>query len=103
MLKNGGYTLQFMAPSAGRIAIDWYYVPKGAKITKAKPKPKPVLVATGTATSSKAGRIKLKIKLTRTGRQMLKRVRSLKLTSRGTFTPAGKRGVVASRAITLRR
>ena len=101
VLKKGGYTFSFKAPSAGRVVIDWYYVPKGAKISKAKPKP--VLVATGKASLSRVGRVKLTIKLTRSGKQMLERARSVKLTSKGTFTPAGKKAVAASKTITLRR
>jgi hypothetical protein len=99
LLKNGGYTFSFKAPSSGRVVIDWYYLPKGAKISKAKPKP--VLVAAGRGSSSKAGRVKLTIKLTGSGRQMLKHTNRLKLTSEGTFTPTGKTAIIASKTITL--
>jgi hypothetical protein len=101
LLKKGGYTLSFKALSAGRVVIDWYYVPKGAKVSTLKPKP--VLVATGKASFSKASLVKLTIKLTQSGKQMLKRAKSLKLTSKGTYTPAGKAAVVATKTITLKR
>ena len=53
LLKKRAYSSFFRALSAGRVVIDWYYVPKGAKISKAKTKPKPLLVASGKADFSK--------------------------------------------------
>ncbi len=35
LLHNGGYSMSFTAPSAGRLVVYWYFVPKGAHIAKA--------------------------------------------------------------------
>ncbi|MBV9416098.1 MAG: hypothetical protein JO363_14040 [Solirubrobacterales bacterium] len=62
-----------------------------------------MLVASGRATFAKAGQAKLTIKLTRKGKQMLKGVRRLKLTARGTYTSSGRAAVTATRTFTLKR
>jgi hypothetical protein len=105
LLKKQGYVLSFTALSTGKLVIDWYYVPAGAHVTRAKPKPKPkpLLVATGKATFSQAGTRKLTITLTANGNQLLKRAQRLKLTAKGAFTPAGKSEVVATKEFTLTR
>ncbi len=54
-----------------------------------------MLVATGHANFSKAGTRKVKAKLTAKGMRLLKHAKHLKLTAKGTFTPLGKRAVVA--------
>ena len=83
--KHGSCVVSFSAPSAGELVISWYELPKGAHLSSAKP----VLVASGRATTSAAGGVKLTIKLTAMGKRLLKASRSLKLTAKGTFTPAG--------------
>ena len=80
--------------------IDWYEVPAGAKLAK---KAKPVLVGMGERTFSAAGTATIKIKLTVAGRSVLKHTNKLKLTAKGTFTPAGKTKVSATNVFLLRR
>jgi hypothetical protein len=103
LLKQHGYVVSFTALSAGKLVIGWYYLPAGAHLTLAKPKPKPVLVATVNATFSQAGTQKLTITLTANGKQLLKHAKRLKLTAKGTFTPAGKSAIVATKNFTLTR
>jgi hypothetical protein len=109
LLKDGGYTFVFNAPSAGKLALAWYQVPKGARVpdareAKAKPKPKPVLVASVSAKIHKAGKIKVKIKLSRIGRKLLKSTgRRLKLTGQDSFTPAGAKQTTVRRTFSVRR
>jgi DNA-binding beta-propeller fold protein YncE len=101
LLNKHGYLLSFMALTAGRVVIDWYYLPKGARLASAKPKP--VVVAVGKATFSHARTLKLTIKLTASGKRLLKHSRRLKLTAKGTFTPTGKQAVVATKKFMLTR
>ena len=63
ILKAGAAAGGIDAPVAGKAAVLWYLVPKGAKLS-AKKKPKPVLVAVGSATATRAGSFPLKLKLT---------------------------------------
>ena len=100
MPKHGGYSFSFIAPSAGRLVISWYFVPKGAHRTKAK---KPVLVARSSVVRHKAGRAKIKIVLTVKGRKLLKGVRHLTLTAKGTFTPTGQAATSTTKTFTLKR
>jgi hypothetical protein len=101
LLKKQGYVLSFTALSAGKLVIDWYYLPAGAHLARAKPKP--LLLAAGKATFSQAGTRKLTITSTANGKQLLKHAKRLKLTATGTFTPAGKSAIVATTNFTLTR
>ena len=92
--------VSFSAPSAGHLVISWYLVPKGAHLAKAK---KPVLVATASVTFHHAGKAKVKITLTAKGRRLLKGAKHLKLTAKGSFTPAGGSKTSTTRAINLKR
>jgi hypothetical protein len=61
-----------------------------------------VLVAAGQLTFTAAGTAKIGIKLTSQGRRLLKRLRTLKLTAVGAFTPTGQAPVTASDAFVIR-
>jgi hypothetical protein len=93
LLKHGGMSLSFTAPEAGRLVVQWYDVPSGAKLTKAA-KAKPVLIATGKLTFSAAGTGQVKLTLTAQGKKLLKYVRRVRLEAKAGFTPRG--GVVVS-------
>jgi hypothetical protein len=99
LLKAGGLTIVFKALEAGTAVINWYQVPPGAKLARAKP----VLVASGKATFEAAGTLKIKMKLTSAGKRLLGRVRSLKLTAKGIFTPSGEPPVSATKVFVLKR
>lgn len=100
LLKHGGYLVSFTAPSPGHLVIRWYFVPKGAHLAKAKQKP--VLVATASVTFHQAGKAKLKITLTGKGRKLLKTAKHLKLTEKGSFTPAGGTTTSTTKTFTLK-
>ena len=103
LLRTAGYSVSIRALTAGRVEIDWYYLPRGATLATGQATPSPILVGRGSARFSKPGLVKFTVRLTRRGRQMLGSAKSLKLTSRGTYTaPAGSPGI-ASRVFTLRR
>lgn len=103
LLSSGGVTVQYKALEAGTATVSWYQVPAGAHIARAGARPRPILLAKGSVTVSKAGKHKLRIKLTAAGRRLLKHVKRVRLTSRATFKPAGKRAVTTTKKFTLRR
>lgn len=101
LLKKQSYVLSFKAIIAGRVVIDWYYLPKGAHLASRKSKPHPALVAVGKATFSRARTSKVTIKLMARGKRLLKHAERLTLTAKGTFTPAAKHAVIATKKFTL--
>jgi hypothetical protein len=99
-LLKGGIAIAFTAPEAGAATIAWYYLPPGARLSKAT---KPVVVASGQLTFSAAGTAPIKVKPTAVGRRLLKHAGRIKLTAKGTFTPTGKTPITATRTFVLRR
>lgn len=93
VLNHAGYSFSFVAPSAGRLIVAWYYAPKHGR---------KVLVSKVTLVYHASGRATAKIVLTAQGRRLLSGARRVKLTATGTFRPAGHRGISMSRAITLK-
>jgi hypothetical protein len=93
VLNHAGYSFSFVAPSAGRLVMAWYYAPKHGR---------KVLVSKVTLVYHASGKATAKILLTSQGRRLLSGARRVKLTATGTFTPAGHGGITMSRAITLR-
>ena len=87
LLKRGGYTFRFDAPSSGKLVIDWDYAPPRKRHAR---KPRPVRVAARTISVKRAGRIPVKLKLTRRGRRLLRHARRERLTVRVSFTPIGQ-------------
>jgi hypothetical protein len=82
--------------------IDWYQIPRGAKLAN-EAAVRPVLVAAGRLTFSAAGSAAMKIMLSAAGKRLLKRARQIKLTVKGTFTPTGGMAIAASRTLILKR
>jgi 6-phosphogluconolactonase len=104
LLKRHGYAFSFTALTAGKLVIDWYFLPTGARLASSKHThpPKPVLVAIGKAKISHAGSVKkLKIVLTEDGTRLLEQAKRLKLTAQGTFTPTGQQGLGVRKKFTL--
>ncbi len=98
--KTGGFAVTFKALEAGKAVIDWYQVPRGAKLAKAKPEP--VLDASGQRTFSAAGTAKISVKLTDAGKNLLKKSKTLKLTAKAVFTPTGKAPVITTKVFVLK-
>jgi hypothetical protein len=88
------YRLSFRALVAGTGKVEWYRVRKGRK---------PVLIASGRHKFGAAGSTTIPMKLTAAGRKQLRHVKRLRLTAKGTFTPAPDPPVTATRRFTLRR
>lgn len=101
LIKNQGYVLSFPALSAGKVVIDWFYLPSGAHLARGKPKP--VLIAEGKATFTRAGTLKVRITLTANGKRMLTHAKRLTLTVKGAFTPTAQPAVVSIKKFTLTR
>jgi virginiamycin B lyase len=101
LLKDGGFGIRFKALEAGTAVIDWYEVPAGAKLAK-KAKPKPVLIGAGQHTFAAAGTATIKIKLTVVGKNLLRHAKQLRLTAKGTFTPAGEAKISTTKTFVLK-
>ncbi len=100
LAKKKSYTLAFVALSAGKLSINWYFLPKGAHISR---KAKPVLFASGQLSFSAPGSKKITIKLTSKGQKLINGKASIKLTAKGSFTPPGQKAIVAVRSFGLHR
>lgn len=101
LLKHGGYKFTFTAPSAGRLVINWFFLPPGAHISR---KAKPVKIATASITFSNPGTFKVKVHLTGHGKQLLRGAKAtLKVTAKDTFTPEVGNSASLKRRFKLRR
>jgi len=99
ILKHGGYSLSFRAPTSGRLTISWYLTQAHLVRRKAKQ----VLIATGQASIDNQSATRINIKLTHKGKQLIKHAKHLKLTLKGSFTPTGDTAVLATRTVRLNR
>jgi alpha-tubulin suppressor-like RCC1 family protein len=99
--KKKGYTMSFTALAAGTAVINWYFVPKGAHLSKAKPLP--VLVASARKTFAGAGKLRMTIKLTAKGVRLVRKAKRIKLTAKGSFSVPGHAPVTAIKSFTLLR
>jgi hypothetical protein len=90
-VRRHGLRVTITAPSAGKLVLSWYYLPKGASLTRhRRGAPKPVLIAVVTVTFSRPSQRKtVTIRLTRAGVQRLAKARQLSLIAQGGFLPAG--------------
>jgi hypothetical protein len=103
-LKKGALSSVFDAPEAGAAAIDWYYLPKGAKLgAKSSRSPAPELLATGGASFHTSGAATIKMKLTARGRALLRRLKRIRLTARCVFTPPGAAAITVIKSFQLSR
>jgi alpha-tubulin suppressor-like RCC1 family protein len=102
LLKQGSFPFAFDAPEGGTATVAWYEVPSGAHLAK-KRSLKPILIASGQHTFSSAGTARIAVRLTAAGKRLLKHSTRLKLTTKGTFTPAGRSPVSVERAVVLTR
>jgi hypothetical protein len=99
ILKAGGYAATLKLPSAGRATVSWYFVPKGANVGDRKS----VVVASGSKAVAGKGKAKLKIKLSRKGRALLKKSKSIKLTALGSFQPKNAQVASTTKVFKLKR
>jgi len=107
--KRRSYTYGFTALTAGALAIDWYYLPPGARLA-ANGKPAhsatgatPVLFASARVSFPTAGTRRVTLKLTTKGRRLLRHRRSLPITAAGSFAPRNGNAVTATQRFALAR
>jgi beta-galactosidase len=100
LLRRGGYTFSFAAPSSGKLVIDWDYEPPRKHHAH---KPRPVRVAARTVSIKKAGRVAVKVKLTKRGRRLLEHAKRERLTARVSFTAIGQSTMTRTKVIELKR
>ena len=93
ILKAGGYSFSFTAPSAGKLVIRWYATVNG----------KHVLVASASVGFHAAGNATVKLKLTSKGRKLLKTSKRVKITTQAKFTPTGDTTTSQTKTTTLKR
>jgi len=102
VLRKKGYSYPFTVFTAGRLTVDWYYLPRGAHLSKAaKKKPKPVLVAGGAVSFAHAGTMTVVVRLTRRGQALLRHTGTL--SAKATFKPTGASAISAVKRFVLRR
>jgi hypothetical protein len=93
VLKSGGATLTFSAPSAGTVTIAWYAKIKGKK----------TLIGSVTKTLGGSGATGLKVKLDAAGKKLLKGGnKSVKITESGSFTPKGGKKSTTTKTLKLK-
>jgi alpha-tubulin suppressor-like RCC1 family protein len=92
LAKRESYSYRFNALIAGKLTISWYFLPKGAHISR---KVKPVLFASGQLVFKGHEGKQLTIKLTKQGRRLIEHRASLKLSAKGSFTPVDEKPLVA--------
>jgi Regulator of chromosome condensation (RCC1) repeat/Putative Ig domain len=96
--KRRSFTSGFTALTAGRLAIDWYYVPAGAHLARAVP----TLLASGAQSFAHAGTRTITLKLTLAGRRLLRKRARIALVAKGSFTPSGGHAVTARVSFVLK-
>jgi hypothetical protein len=98
LLRSDGYTLSFNAPAPGVARISWYTARRNAtgRLTR-------TLLASGHHTFPAAVGAKIKLELTHHGLSVLEHASRLRLTSTGTFKPAGRSVVTAISRFTIGR
>jgi hypothetical protein len=101
LLRAGGYSARFRALAAGTVTISWYFVPRGARLAKARPKP--TLVATASAHLSTPRTFSIRVRLTPRGRQLLRHASRLRIAAKGSFTEPAGRPVAARVTFMLKR
>jgi hypothetical protein len=107
LLKSGQYKMAITSHEAGTMTVDWYYLPRGAKLSALKSHkkgaPVPVLVASGRLTLHAAGKGTIKLSVTAAGRRLLKASKRLKLTATFTFQAPGSAPISVSGTFVLTR
>jgi hypothetical protein len=98
LLKHGGYPVSFKAPTAGRVVIQWYFLPTRGDLRNQ------VLVATVTKTFRTAKTARILVRLTDNGTRLLNGDVQVTLIAKGSFFPHAQPVVKAFKGpFTIRR
>ena len=96
LLRHGGTSLAFAAPTAGAVVLGWYLPPRAAR--------KPYrLIAAGHGTFASAAKASLAVRLTAQGKRLLRHATRLQAIAVAEFVPAGASAVGATKRFTFRR
>jgi hypothetical protein len=96
LVRTGRFSTFFSAPTAGKLTVRWFSIPKRGK--KAK------LLAAAKVTFTSAGRKRVVIKLTRAGKRALRRAKKqLRVRIVAIWVPQGSPVVKVTRRVTLKR
>jgi hypothetical protein len=101
VLKHGGFTFSFTAPTAGTLELFWYAPVKSAHGSSKKAKP--LLVARTSMVFTAAVKHTVHLKLTTKGRQALKGKKRVKLAVKAVFTVAHGKPVTWTSTLVLSR
>ena len=94
------YPVHFDAPSDGKLAIDWYHLPR---VAARRSRPGPVRMASASQSVRGAGTVSVKIKLSPSGRSLLAHAEREQLTATASFAPTGGPAARSSQVITVAR
>lgn len=100
IIKAGGFSFSFLAPSAGKLEMHWYQIVKAAHGSKKKQ----LVVAQSSTSFTAAKKGTIKLKLTTNGRRLLKSVKRkqhITLTVKAIFTIAHDKPVTWSGKLVL--
>jgi hypothetical protein len=102
LLKHGGLSLPFTAPSSGSVTIEWFELPAGATLSR-KTKVKAGLVAKGQGSFVGTRPGVVKVRLTAAGRKLLGRSKRLKVEAKGSFVAVGGKAIGVVRGFVVGR
>lgn len=97
ILRARGFTYAFRPPAAGTLTLEWFAVPRGARLSA-----KPVLVATARRAFTRVAPERVRVRLTAQGSRRLKRPGRISLRARAVFTTAGGQTVRVVKPFRLR-
>jgi len=100
LLKSGVYNLNFNAPSAGFLTVQWTTV--SAQASQHRHTTRPIIVANGAKTFSVAGRGMVTLHLTAAGRKLLKKTPPIRVMAQVGFKPSGGSIQTRQSILTLR-
>jgi hypothetical protein len=92
--RVASFTLQFVAPSAGRLTVSW-------AVQIAYAGRRPVGIATLRVTITRTGHLRLRLVLSARGKQLLLHTRRLWIQATSSFTPQGGSATSAARGFWL--
>jgi hypothetical protein len=92
-IVKSGYAFTFTAPVKGTLTITW----------STKVKRKGVVIAKASAVVTAGKKTTVKVKLTKAGKKMLKKAKTLKVTSKVSFAVKGMKAITATRTFNLNK
>jgi hypothetical protein len=92
LLRHGGYSLQWSAPSAGRLTVSWYATGARGRL---------ILIATASRSFARPATARIILALTAAGERLLRSSHSLMVRATASFAPEGHPATTAQKSFTL--